>query len=156
MGINAPPETSKITKQLCFGIYGSYFNWSNAYLWKHIFFYHGATTLVCQGILVIEDWWSHSRHTTLVWNGLDERSARRRDICLTTHNTHKRQTSMSLRDSNTQTQERNGRGPTPWTALPLGSAWKRIRRTKYKVRLTPLKIVEYICSISSVETLSSG
>jgi hypothetical protein len=26
MGINAPPETSKITKQLCFGIYGSYFN----------------------------------------------------------------------------------------------------------------------------------
>ena len=32
------------------------------------------------------------RHTTLVRIPLDERSARRRD--LTTHNTHKRQTSM--------------------------------------------------------------
>jgi hypothetical protein len=34
------------------------------------------------------------RHTTLGWTPLDEWSARRRDLYLTTHNTHKRQTSM--------------------------------------------------------------
>jgi hypothetical protein len=33
-------------------------------------------------------------HTTLGRTPLDERSARRRDLYLTTHNTHKRQTSM--------------------------------------------------------------
>jgi hypothetical protein len=34
------------------------------------------------------------RHTTLGRTPLDERSARRRDLYLITHNTHKRQTSM--------------------------------------------------------------
>jgi hypothetical protein len=33
-------------------------------------------------------------HTTVGRNPLDERSARRRDLYLTTHNTHNRQTSM--------------------------------------------------------------
>jgi hypothetical protein len=37
---------------------------------------------------------SHIRHTTLGRTPLDEWSARRRDLYLTTHNTHKRQTSM--------------------------------------------------------------
>jgi len=42
--------------------------------------------------------WSHSRtHTyTLGRTSLDEWSARRRDLCLTTHNTHNRQTSIPL------------------------------------------------------------
>jgi len=34
------------------------------------------------------------RHTTVGWTPLDERSARRRDLYLTTHNTHNRKTSM--------------------------------------------------------------
>ena len=34
------------------------------------------------------------RRTTVGRTPLDERSARRRDLCLTTHNTHNRQTSM--------------------------------------------------------------
>ena len=34
------------------------------------------------------------RRTTFGWNPLDEWSARRRDLYLTTHNTHNRQTSM--------------------------------------------------------------
>jgi hypothetical protein len=34
------------------------------------------------------------RHTTFGRTPLDERSARRRDLYLTTHNTHNRQTSM--------------------------------------------------------------
>jgi hypothetical protein len=38
---------------------------------------------------------THFRHTTLGRTPLDEGPARRRDLYLTTHNTHKRQTSMS-------------------------------------------------------------
>jgi hypothetical protein len=42
--------------------------------------------------------WSHSRtHTYILGrNSLDEWSARRGDLCLTTHNTHNRQTSIPL------------------------------------------------------------
>jgi hypothetical protein len=51
--------------------------------------------LVGQGFLIIEASQSHSfRHTTLGRTPLDERSARRRDLHLTIHNTHKRQISM--------------------------------------------------------------
>ena len=39
---------------------------------------------------------SHFRLTTLDGTPLNERPARRRDLCLTTYNTHKWQTSMSL------------------------------------------------------------
>ena len=39
------------------------------------------------------------RHTTLGKTPLDERSARRRDLYLTTHNTYNRQTSMPLAGS---------------------------------------------------------
>jgi hypothetical protein len=47
-----------------------------------------------QSILIIEAWRSHSfRHTTLGRNSLEEWSARRRDLYLTTRNTHKTQTS---------------------------------------------------------------
>ena len=43
----------------------------------------------------VEDSWSHAvRHTTLGRTSLAEWSARRRDLYLTTHNTHNRQTSM--------------------------------------------------------------
>jgi len=50
---------------------------------------------VGQGLLIIEDSWSHSfRHTTLGRTPLDEWSARHRDLCLTTHNNHNRQKSM--------------------------------------------------------------
>jgi hypothetical protein len=37
---------------------------------------------------------THFRHTTVGRTPLDEGSARRRDLYLTTHNTHNRQTSM--------------------------------------------------------------
>ena len=48
-----------------------------------------------QGLLTLEDSWSHSVwHTTLGRTPLDERPARRRDLHLTTHNIHKRQISM--------------------------------------------------------------
>ena len=51
--------------------------------------------LVGQGLLSIEASRSHFfRHITLGRTSLDESSARRIDLYLTTHNTHKRQTSM--------------------------------------------------------------
>jgi hypothetical protein len=51
--------------------------------------------LVGQGLLIAEVSRSHFRHTTLGRTPLDNWSARRRDLYLTTYNTHKRQTSMS-------------------------------------------------------------
>ena len=58
-------------------------------------FFCRATALVGQGLLIIEASRSHSvTHTTLGRIPLDEWSALRRDLYLTTHNTRKRQTSM--------------------------------------------------------------
>jgi len=51
-------------------------------------------SLVGQGLLILEDSRSHSRHSTLGRTYLDEWSARRRDRYPTTQNTHNRQTSM--------------------------------------------------------------
>jgi hypothetical protein len=49
-----------------------------------------------QGLLILEASRSHSfRHTTLSRNPLDEWSAWRRGFYVTTHNTHKRQTSLA-------------------------------------------------------------
>jgi len=52
------------------------------------------------------------RHNTLGRNHLDEWSARRRDLYLTTHNTRNRQT-YPRRGSNPQSQPASGRRPTP-------------------------------------------
>jgi hypothetical protein len=52
--------------------------------------------VVGQGLLIIEASRPQSdRHTTLGKTPLDEWPARRRDLYLTTHNTHKKQTFMS-------------------------------------------------------------
>jgi hypothetical protein len=59
-------------------------------------------------------------HTTLGMTPLDEWSVRRRDLSLTTHITHNRQTSTRRRDSNPQSQQASGRRPTPQTARPPG------------------------------------
>jgi len=53
------------------------------------------------------------RRTTLGRTPLDEWSARRRDLYLTTHNTHNRRTSVPRWDSNIQSQQASGRTPTP-------------------------------------------
>jgi len=49
---------------------------------------------VGQGLLIHEVSISHKRGITFGRTPLDERSARRRDLCLTTHNTHNKQISM--------------------------------------------------------------
>jgi len=62
------------------------------------------------------------RHITLGSTPLDEWSARRRDLNLTTHNTHKTDKHQCPRcDSNQQSQPASGHRPTPQTARPLGS-----------------------------------
>ena len=53
------------------------------------------------------------RRSTVGRTPLDEWSARRRDIYLTTQNTHNRQTSMPQWDSNPRSQQASGRRPTP-------------------------------------------
>jgi hypothetical protein len=61
------------------------------------FFIYGSTALYGPGPpRFVEVSWSHThfRHTTVCRPPLDEGPARRRDLYLTTHNTHKRQTSM--------------------------------------------------------------
>ena len=52
------------------------------------------------------------RHITVGRTPLDEWSARRRDLYLTTNNTHNRQISMPSVDSNPQPQQASGRRPT--------------------------------------------
>jgi len=58
-----------------------------------IFFVVTEQLVVDIGLLTVEVSTSHS-HTTLDRTPLDEGSDRRRDLYLTTHNTHNRQTSM--------------------------------------------------------------
>ena len=53
------------------------------------------------------------RRITVGRTPLDEWAARRRDLYLTTHNTHNRQTSMRRWDSNPRSQQASGRRPTP-------------------------------------------
>ena len=60
-------------------------------------------------------------HTTLGRTPLDEWSARRRDLYLTTHNTSNRH-SCRWGDSNLQSQQGSCRIPTSQTARPLRSA----------------------------------
>ena len=62
------------------------------------------------------------RHTILGRTPLDEWSACRTDLYLTSPNNHKRETSMPLRDSKPQSQQASSRRPTPYTARPLRSA----------------------------------
>jgi hypothetical protein len=61
-----------------------------------LFFLHGATAPRGPGPPHYRSFTITLRHTTLGRTPLDERSARCRDLCLTIHNTHKRQTSMPL------------------------------------------------------------
>jgi len=64
-------------------------------------------------------------HATLCRTPLEEWSARRRDLYLTTHNIHKRQISMT---TNPQSQQASGRKPTPSTSRPLEPDFFQIMR----------------------------
>ena len=73
--------------------------------------------------LTVKDSRSHSRHTTFGRTPLDKWSARRRDLYLTTHNTHKRQTFIPTARFETAipTSERPHTDALDRTATGIGS-----------------------------------
>jgi hypothetical protein len=107
----------------------------------NVFFPHGATALSGPGPPRCRGFTITLRHTTLGRTPLDECSARRRDLYLTTHNTHKGQTSMPLAEfepaipaserPQTQALDRAATGIGPVNVL-RGQSWKRVH-TGYKV-----------------------
>jgi len=80
-------------------------------------FFHGSKDLVGLGPLH-EIHRSHSNTFILRRAPRDQWSVRRRNLYLTTHNIHERQTSTPQQDSNPQSQQTSGRK----TAQPLESA----------------------------------
>jgi hypothetical protein len=68
--------------------------WPWTSLYTDFFFPMARQPLGGLGRLIFRGFTITLRHTTLGSTPLDEWSARRRDLYLTTHNTHKRQTSM--------------------------------------------------------------
>ena len=65
------------------------------------------------GLLILEVFLDHTRCTTVGTTPIDEWSAHHRDLYLTIHNTHNRQTSTPQWDSNPWSQQASGRRPTP-------------------------------------------
>ena len=86
-------------------------------------------TEVGQGLFIIVASCSHSdTHLVgLLWTS-DRPYAE--TLYLTTHNTHKRQTFIPLRDSNPQSQQAKGRRPKPHTAQSLGSALILVKKKR--------------------------
>jgi hypothetical protein len=77
--------------------------------------------IVQQGLLIIEASQSHSDAPYCCRTCLDGWSVWCKDLYLTTHSTHKRH-QCTWWDSNSKSQQANGRRPTPYPACPLGSA----------------------------------
>jgi len=77
------------------------------------FFFHGATTLVGQGVLIIEDSWSHSdtpHSVGLLWTS-DHSDSETSTWQHTTLTRYKHP--CPRRDSNPQSHQASGRKPTP-------------------------------------------
>ena len=69
------------------------------------------------------------RRATVGRTPLDEWSVLRRDLYLTTHNTHNKHPCPRW-DSNPRSQQASGRRPTPWTARLLGPAIDKYTKNK--------------------------
>ena len=119
--------TDKVTSPNILALFALYWNQQSEYrvLYKLLGWLHWIVCRKCiQWYTVLlklnhtSDWvWllihEVSRRTTVGRTPLDVWSARRRDLYLTTHNTHNRQTSMPRWDSNPRPQQARGRRPTP-------------------------------------------
>ena len=101
------------------------------------FFYHGAAVPSGSRPLHYRGFTVTLRHATVGRTPLDEQSARRRDLYLTTHNTHKRKHPCPRRNSNPQSHHASGRSPTPYAAALLQpeptqhNSLDRLQRRKY-------------------------
>jgi len=88
--------------------------WLNKWVIIPIFFFlwhWGPTQAMASSLLRFLD--HTQRRTTVGSTPLDEWSARHRDLYLTSHNTHNRQTSMPPVGYESTTQQASGRRPTP-------------------------------------------
>jgi hypothetical protein len=95
----------------------------NAWSLELVFFFvvlqpHEGYGLLIHEFFFLENTW---RRATIGRTPLDEWSVRRRDLYLTTHNTHNRNP-CPRRDSSSQSQQASGRRPTSYTIRPLGPA----------------------------------
>jgi hypothetical protein len=89
-------------------------------VWFHQFFplWRNSPTRTMAALLL--RFLAHTQwHTTIGRTPLDEGSTRRKDLYLTSHNTHQTQTSMPRRDSKPQSQQASGLRPSPNTYRPL-------------------------------------
>ena len=88
------------------------------------------------------------RHTTVGSTPLDEWSARRRGLYMTTHNTHKRQ------DSKLQSQQASGRRPTPRTR---GHGYRQlITGIPYILQILHIEFSRHVKSDTKIPTVMSG
>jgi len=94
-----------------------------------LFFYHGATAPSGPRSPHYGRFMITLRYTTLGRTPLDESWARRRDLYLTTHNIHKRQTSMPPAGFEPTSQQASGRRPTP---RPRGN-WDQLMTSLQKL-----------------------
>ena len=93
------------------------------------------------------------RHTTLGKTPLDELSARRRDLYLTKHNTHKRQTSMSpagfepaiptSKQPHVHALRPRGQWDLPQTSISTNTRTSKGRSLSVLLVLTRIKYVPY-------------
>jgi hypothetical protein len=91
-------------------------------------------------LLVFEVSWSDTTTRQVGWAPLDEWSIYRRDLYVTTHNTHNKHPSPPW-NSNPRSQQASGRRPTPLSARPLGPALGvQYRPLSSSIRLTDTKV----------------
>jgi hypothetical protein len=118
-------STLRPVRYYCYYYYYYYYYYYACVLFTH--FSHDASARSGPGFTI------KLRHTTLGRTPLGEWSARRRNLYVTTHNNHNRQTSIPRRDSKPQSQKASGLRPTPLTARPLGSALFTIYNICYTI-----------------------
>jgi len=106
---------------------------AHTHIYMYILFWrYGPTRAMASSFLRFLD--HKQRRITVGRTPLDKWSARCRDLCLKTHNTHNRLTSMPRWDSNPQSQQASGRRPTPYTARLLGPAIHSFNDLKFTLK----------------------
>jgi hypothetical protein len=120
-------------------------------MYEESYFFYGATAPVGQDLFIIEDSRSHS---VLGKTHLDERSARRIDLYLTIHSTHKRQ--KIYYPGGIRIQNSSKRAATEPRLRPRGR-WERLKTGFNLVKWNQISVCEdgiylKIASVQMVQT----
>jgi hypothetical protein len=142
LGRNNQQVLIQICRFIIFSAVCYMFRPSIVVIFREIFFegmWHGMLNSFCHNSPPTSQWTRVSsfssfldhtqRRTTVGRTPLNEGSARRKDLYLTTHNIHNTH-QCPRRDLNPQSQLASGGGSTPWTARLLGPALKHYIDTK--------------------------